>query len=79
MKFPLCELERAQTLLRERVLMEILKMDKESIKHICKMSNFEDFYAYLQSFREELEGEGLTIRIKKGKKQAIVESQLHQS
>ena len=54
-------------------------MEKESIQRKCKMNNFEDFYTYLQSFKEELEGEGLMIRMKKSRKQMIMESRLSEN
>ena len=67
------EIEQAQALLRERFCLEISNMSKESIHQMCKVTNFEDFYAYLESFLEELEGEGLMVRMKKNKKKRIFE------
>ena len=46
---------------------------------MCKMNSFDDFYTYLQSFKEELKGDGLAIRIKKTRKQEIVEMRINQS
>jgi hypothetical protein len=61
------------------VLVEITKLERESVEKMCKMNNFDDFFIYLQSFKEELEGEGLAIRMKKRRKQKIVEHRFSQN
>ena len=53
-KYSISEVERAQSLLREKVRAELLNMSKEDVKQQCKMSKFDDFYRYLLSFMEEL-------------------------
>lgn len=73
MKYPLQDLEKAQTLLREQVLYQVSKLEKYKVGHMCKMTNFDDFYTYLQSFKQELLGEGLAIRMKKRRKQKIID------
>ena len=75
-KYPMEEIEKAQALLRERFFFEISDMSKEHIHEISKVTNFEDFYTYLQSFLEELEGEGLVVRMKKDKKKRIFDHRL---
>lgn len=55
-KYPIEKIEKAQALLRKKVLAEVTQMDKEDIQKLCKMSNFEAFYAFLRTFLEELQG-----------------------
>ena len=40
------------------------------------MGNFEAFYAFLQNFLEELEGDGLVLRMKKNQKERIFENRV---
>ena len=51
-------------------------MPKFAIKQQCKMTKFEEFYSYLLGFVEELENDGLSVRMKKDHKQIILEKHL---
>ena len=78
-KYSIDQIERAQALLRERFFIEISNMSKDHIHQMCKVTNFDDFYTYLQSFLEQLEGEGLVVRMKKNTKKRIFDSRLPSS
>jgi len=51
-KYPIEKIEKAQALLRKKVYKEVSQMKKEEIKKLCKMGNFEAFYAFLRTFLE---------------------------
>ena len=51
-------------------------MSKERIRELCKMNHFEDFFIYLQSFMEELQGEGLSVRLRKEQKRRILSQRM---
>jgi hypothetical protein len=55
-KHPIEKIEKAQALLRGKILAEVSQMQKEDIQKLCKMNNFEAFYAFLRTFLEELQG-----------------------
>lgn len=73
-KHPLEKIEKAQALLRNKVYAEVSKMPKEEVRKLCKMGNFEAFYAFLRTFLEELQGDGLALRMKKNQKERIFDN-----
>ena len=73
-KYPLEIIEKAQALLRKKVHAEVSEMTKKDVQKLCKMGNFEAFYAFLSTFLEELQGDGLALRMKKNQKERIFEN-----
>lgn len=46
-------------------------MPQATMKKLCKMNNFDHFLTFLQTFMEELQQPGLTLRMKRIQKKKM--------
>jgi hypothetical protein len=53
----------------------VSKIQKEQIQSLCRISNLEAFYTYLQGFLQELNQGGMMLRIKKHLKKRFMEKE----
>lgn len=67
------EIEEAQTLLRDNIHNFLANIPKKVIRERCKMAKFDEFYAYLDNFMEELKGHGVSRRMKKEQKEKLLQ------
>ena len=70
-KYPFEDIEKAQALLRRKTFFELSHMQKGLMKKMCKMSYFDHFYTFLQSFMDELKQSGLAQRMKRIQKDKL--------